>query len=99
MLDVEKKYIRTIKLINKNTKRKYNAWKLYVHKLRDITNNTIPETYQIYVIDDVSLNILIEDRKFAAEEIKKLRNYYKNVHKEHLEVIDRDIIRVLWKEL
>jgi len=97
--DIEEKYIRCIKLINKNTKRKYNTWKLYVHKLADVIINTIPDTHQIYVVDDDSLETLKEDRKYAAERIKELRTYYRNMHKENLNTIDTNVIRPLWKEL
>lgn len=97
--DIEEKYVKTIKLINKGTKRKYNVWKLFVHKLADVIMDTIPETHQIYVIDDNSSQDLKEDRKFAADKIRELRSYYKNLHKENLNIIDSSVIRPLWKEL
>lgn len=97
--DIEEKYIKAIKLINKNTIRKYNTWKLYVHKLADIITDGIPDTHQIYVVDDDSNEILVNDRKFVAEKIKELRTYYRNMHKENTLTIDKDIIRPLWKEL
>lgn len=99
LLDIEEKYVRTVKLINQHTKRKYNVWKLYVQKLRELMSDTIPNTYQIYVIDDDSKKTLETDREYVGEEIRKLRNYYKNIHKDHLETIDHEIIRSLWKEL
>ncbi|QKF94165.1 UvrD-like helicase [Fadolivirus algeromassiliense] len=97
--DIEEKYIKIVKLINKNTIRKYNTWKLYVHKLADVMVDTIPETHQIYVVDDDSNEQLVSDRKFVAEKIRELRTYYKNLHKENLMTIDKEIIRPLWKEL
>ena len=97
--DIKEKYIKAVKLINKNTTRKYNAWKLHVHKLADIVSDTIPSTHQIYVVNDNSLEILVKDRKYVAERIKELRNYYRNMHKDSLNVIDRKVIRPLWKEL
>ena len=96
---ITEKYIEIIKFINKNTVRKYSTWKLYVHKLSDIITNTIPETYQIYVVSDESNEILLKDRKTVANKIRELRNYYKNVHKESLSFIDNNIIMPLWKEL
>ncbi|ARF09532.1 UvrD-family helicase [Indivirus ILV1] len=93
------KYTEIVKYINKNTFRKYNAWKLYVHKLSDVISNTIPETHQIYVVDDNCYETLLKDRKLAANKIRELRNYYKNVHKEHLSFVDKNIIMPLWKEL
>ncbi len=99
MNDVKEKYIKTVKLINKNTARKYNVWKLYVHKLSEIVTDSIPETQQIYVVNDDSKDLLIKDRKYVAEKIKELRIYYRNMHKENLNTIDNKVIRPLWKEL
>jgi ATP-dependent exoDNAse (exonuclease V) alpha subunit len=70
-----------------------------VHKLADVVTNTIPETHQIYVVNDDSLDVLVKDRKYAAERIKELRNYYKNMHKEVIQHIDKSVIGPLWKEL
>ena len=97
--DIEEKYVKMVKLINSKTVRKYNVWKLFVHKLNDIVTNTIPNTHVIYVIEDPYEQILINDRRFAAERIKELRTYYKNVHKEHMNMIDKDVIRLLWREV
>jgi hypothetical protein len=97
--DIEEKYVKTIKLINKNTVRKYDTWKLFVHKLTDVLVDTMPETYQIYVASDESTELLTKDRKFVADEIKKLRNYYRNIHKENINYIDNSVIRPLWREL
>jgi hypothetical protein len=52
-----------------------------------------------YSLDDSSLEILLKDRQTAATKVKELRNYYKNVHKEHIQYIDKHIIMPLWKEL
>ena len=71
---IAEKYIEIVKFINKNTSRKYSTWKLYVQKLADIITNTIPESYHIYVVDDSSINALLNDRKVAATKIKELRN-------------------------
>lgn len=97
--DIKEKYIRAVKLINKNTLRKYSVWKLYVHKLADIVVDSVPETYQIYVVSDDSKDVLVKDRKYVAERIKELRTYYKNMHKEQLDKIDSKVIKPLWKEL
>lgn len=59
----------------------------------------IPKTYQIYVADDNSNEILTKDIKFVTDEIRKLRNYYKNVHKENINLIDYCVIKPLWREL
>lgn len=97
--DIIEKYIRTVKLINKNTTRKYNAWKLYVHKLAELITDKISQTHAIYVCNDDSKETLTKDRKYVAECIKELRLYYKNYHKENLLAIDKLVIRVLWKEV
>ena len=60
--------------------------------------NTIPETHQIYVLDDDSIDILKKDKIYAIEKIKELITYYQNVHKEHINIITKSIIRSLWKE-
>jgi len=97
--DVEEKYIRTIKLINKKTIRKYNVWKLYVHKLDDTVVDKIQDTYQIYVIDDDSDNLLIKDLQYATDKIKELRNYFHNTHKEHINSLDANVIKILWRTI
>ena len=98
-IDIKEKYIRSIKSINKNTVRKYNAWKLHVHKLSEIVVDKTPETHVIYVVNDNSAEQLKKDREFVANSIKELRTYYKNYHKENLMTIDKLVIRLLWKEV
>lgn len=97
--DIEEKYVKSVKLINKNTKRQYNCWKLHVQKLSEIINGTIPKTYQLYVIDDEFEDVIKKDKQYCAEEIKKLRNYYRTVYKENINSIDKNVIRPLWKEM
>ena len=80
------------------TKRKYDTWKLFVHKINNSESSEF-EIYQIYVVDDVSLDVLVADRKYAANKIRELRDYYKSVHKEHIHIIDKQILRPLWREL
>jgi len=96
---IEEKYIKEMKQINKATKRKYSIWKLYIHKLTDVTvKDTIPETYQINIVKDSSIDTLTKDRDYVSDKIKKLRVYYYNSYKEQMEQIDRHIIKPLWKE-
>jgi len=96
--DIVEKYIRTIKIINKSTIRKYSSWKLHVQKLTEVVVKQHPETHILYVIDENSAEILKNDRVKASDEIKKLRDYYKSVHKENISTIENIIIRPLWRE-
>lgn len=96
--DITEKYIKTIRAINKNTIRKYNSWKLHVQKLTDVVVKQDPETHILYVIDDNSAELLKNDKLKASNEIKKLRDYYKSVHKENISTIENIIIRPLWRE-
>lgn len=100
MNDVKEKYIKTMKLINKTIKRDYLTYKLHIIRVSDMTgdnNNNI--TQQIYVISDRDNNILTRDKEFATEKIKELSVYYRNMHKESINIIDNRIIKPLWKEL
>lgn len=94
------KYKMMIKLMNGKTKRKYFVWKLYTHRLTDVTvQNSIPEVYQMYVIKDESIQDLENDKEFCFEKIKILRQFFKNYYPEQLNQIDTDIIKPLWKEV
>lgn len=96
--DVEEKYIQTIQLINKNTCRKYNVWNLFVQKMSDVGKNTIPDVYNLFVIEDDSISILEKDKKYVSDKIKDLIKYYRIVHKDNFMTLDYGIIRLLWKE-
>jgi len=96
--DIEQKYIKTVLDINKNTDRKYNIWKLYVHKLSDISTGEIPHTYTVYSLKKNDISKLAKDKDYAANKIKELRKYYNIFHKDRVKTIDNDIVRKLWKE-
>lgn len=96
--DILEKYVKTMKQINSQTKRKYNVYKLFVIKLTDIIANTIPATYQMYVVKDEHNEILLNDKKLTVSKIAELRQYYNSVHKEHVTQIDNIIIKPLWRE-
>lgn len=98
MLDIKEKYVRTVKAMNKLTNRNYNVWKLTVSKISNIVNKLNDESYHLYVIDDISTVTHEQDKKMAYDKIVELSNYYKSAHKEHYEMIDKFVIRVLWKE-
>lgn len=96
---IDEKYKQAVKSINKETKRKYNVWKLYVNKLSDVnTKNTIPEYYTIYVLKKDSHADIKKDREFVMNKIKELRSYYQGHLKEQIERLDRAIIKQMWKE-
>lgn len=94
------KYKMMIKLINGKTKRKYFVWKLYTHRLTDVSvENTVPEVYQMYVIKDESLQDLEKDKEFCFDKIKILRQFFKSYYPEQLNQIDKTIIKPLWREI
>ena len=94
------KYKLMIKLINGKTKRKYFVWKLYTHRLTDVTvKNSVPDVYPIYVIKDESLQDLEKDKEFCFDKIKILRQFYKNYYPEQLNQIDSNVIKPLWREI
>lgn len=96
---IEDKYKQTMKNINKSTSRKYNTWKLYVHKLMEVlAKDSVPELYTIYVLKNDSFNTLEKDREHASAKIKELRNYFRGHFKDQINRIDKDIIKMLWKE-
>lgn len=97
--DIADKYAKCVRAINKETTRKYNALRLYVHKLNDevIIEEEIA-THEITVLKDESKDRLENDKKTAANKIKELRIYLKNMHKEHSETLDSQVIRHLWRE-
>ncbi len=96
---INDKFLKTVRAINKSTTRKYNAWKLFIQKLMDtLEKDTIPETHHIYVIEDTSSAILEKEKKMSADKIKDLRTLYMLTHKDNMETIDREIIRLLWRE-
>ncbi len=96
---IEDRFRKTVQLINRKTIRKYEVWKLYVHRLTDtIIKDNIPDVYSIYVVKDISVDQLEEDRQFAAEKIRDLRNYYGGVFKDQINKIDIEIIKPLWRE-
>lgn len=96
---IEDKYRKTVNTINRKTGRKYKVWKLFVKKLTDeISVNQITETYQIYVVEQQSIDDLEKDKGYSAEQIKGLRNYLIGYLKDHANTIDRKVIKPLWHE-
>lgn len=95
---IEDKFKKTVQMMNKKICRKYNVWKLQVEKLIDDSNVAIKETFQIYVIKKESLSKLQDDQKLTAEKIKGLRNFYRGCLKDQMSIIDKEIIKWLWRE-
>ncbi len=97
--DIESKFAKTTNLINKNTNRKYKTWKLYVNKLADVINsNSTQETWKIYIIKKESKELLEKDKEYAAQRIIELRRYMRGVYIDQIKMIDRDVIKPLWRE-
>jgi len=97
---IKKKYEDTINIINKLITRKYNVWKMYVNLLNETNiNNTIPDTYIMYVLKKESKELIQKDIKIASDKIKELRNYYSNNYKNELKILDQNIIKQLWYEM
>lgn len=96
---IEDKYKKTVRAINKACAFKYEVYKLYVTKLTDaLATNTVPEVYQIYVIKDKSRPQLDADGNMASANIKELRKLYRGYFKEHMDRLDKEVIRPLWRE-
>jgi hypothetical protein len=96
---IGEKYRKIIQLMNLKTKRKYNIWKLYIHKLTELDENTVPEVFQMYVIKDNSRNDLEMDRDFCIDKIKSIRKFLLNYYPEQINQLDTKIIKPLWKEM
>lgn len=97
---VEDKYKKAVKSINNNITRKYEVWKLYVRKLLDtsVDANHQPEIHVIFVIKDKDKEKLQKEKDMAAECIKELRKVYRIYMKDESEMIDREVIKPLWRE-
>jgi ATP-dependent exoDNAse (exonuclease V) alpha subunit len=99
VVHIHKKYITAIRSLNSKTKRQYCAWKLHVHRLSEVViKNTIPEVYQIYVINEMSTENLEKDKALASKTIKKLRDDLICDFKSQANQIDKFVIKPLWKE-
>jgi len=93
------KYSQLIRNINKNTKRQYNVWKIYVHKLIDASiKDKIPDTYQIYVVRERDSKILANDREYASKKITEFIRYIRNYHNERKDYLIRELIKPFWRE-
>jgi hypothetical protein len=97
---IEDKYTQIIKIINKGLVRKYSVYKLIVTKLNsgDEDINESMDEQSIYVLQDNMNDIVTKDKELASKKIKELRNYYRSVFVDRMKIIDRDIIRPLWRE-
>ena len=91
---IEDKFLKCTRNINKNTLRKYDTWKLSVMKIGDEAGHI----YKIYVLKDEDRLKLNKDKLFSSQKIKELRNEYQKIIKEQSDLIDRKIIKPLWKE-
>ena len=96
---IEDRFKKVINQINKGTYRKYEVWKLTVQKLIEVVaKDSVPETYQIYVIQKGNEEQLIVDREFAAKKIRDFRKYLNAFYRDQINILDREIIKPLWRE-
>lgn len=75
--------------INKNTGRKYLVYILTIEK-----NNI---KYTINVLTDSGNEKNNLDKEYASEKINDIINYYNNFHKNKINIVEKIIIRNLWK--
>jgi superfamily I DNA/RNA helicase len=96
---IDDRYKKVISQINKGTYRKYEVWKLTVQKLTEVVaKDSVPETYQIYVIEKGNEEQLIVDREFAAKKIREFRKHLNVFYRDQINALDREIIKPLWRE-
>jgi len=96
---IMQKYSTLIKKLNKNTTRNYTIYNLSVQRLSEaIIKNTIAETYTIYVIHNSSKETHESDKSIASSIIKDFREYIMAEYKDVYRIIDKEIIRPLWRQ-
>ena len=93
--NIKQKVNDVIDKINDATLREYTIYKLYVSKLGE---NILSETTCINVLHKKSEKDLEYDKEVSAEEIKKLRDFFKKRFPTRLKTLDRDVIKYLWRE-
>lgn len=92
-------YKKMISSINKSINRNYNVWKLTVENLAESNKkDSIPESYNMYVIKDESSLILKDDNIKTTRKIKEFRRYCNGMFKDNIKTIDKEIIKPLWAE-
>ena len=92
------KYKELVNNLNKTTTRSYAIHKLYVQKLNETQKNSIPESYCIYVIHEDSTKQLENDKKSTTIAIQNFRNYITKNYTEYKNIVDREIIKQLWRQ-
>jgi hypothetical protein len=100
---IEEQFKRVIQTINTKTNRKYDVFKVDVNKIH--TEQTVDTTlsepaalYQIYILRKTSIDKLNEDKQFASNKIKELRQLYLAHLKDQSTALDKKVIKPLWKE-
>jgi hypothetical protein len=93
------KKIRTFeKNVNDMTKRIYRVWKIGVERMPEHSVNEIDETiYNICVIHPDSTITLNNDKKKVERLIKILINTFKSSYSTHYRIIERCLIKQIWK--
>jgi hypothetical protein len=89
---------KLVNLLNANTNRIFNVWKLEINKITDIISNNKVNKYVIYVVKDKDKDKLEKEKEFCRKRIGELRDYFFSNYKEIKEQIDLYIIRPLWEQ-
>jgi hypothetical protein len=93
------KYKNIVMGLNSKTKRQYKIWILYVHRQMDVAiKDNIPEQYIIKTINDESVKLLEEEKKYASMIIKTFRTKIMTEFKEQSKYIDKFLIHQLWRD-
>lgn len=92
--DIVKRCKTTIDIINKNTKRRYQVWKMKVVRLPD--KDSSKENTMI-VIHEKSEQTLEDDCNFINREIQKLVYYYQMNHSGKMKTLEKNVINPMWK--
>lgn len=95
---IEKEYTQLINMINKQTKRTFKSYKMHIQRVAEISSNSIPETYILYVLYESSKIIWEDEKDFVSQAIRTFRNKCKKTYSEQINHIDRLLMGNLWKQ-
>jgi hypothetical protein len=92
-------YAKSIRKLNKKTKKKFNCYQLKIIRLNDnLDELKTHDEYYIYVINESDVNLLEETKMLINKEIKQIKHELKSLLPSHEHKIDDYIIRPLWME-
>ena len=95
----ESKYKQFVEIINNGTSRIFLCWKLQVKKVAKKNKNENTHTSVMYVIHEKSKELWLQEREFAYNNIRKLRTELVSRYRQKADVIDKHIIKPLWRML